>query len=254
MNKLLIALALILATGGCTQVDTGNRGVKVYFGEVDEKEGSMKEGLYWYNPITTSVQELNVKVLRQEGKTNTYTRDVQQADITFVINYRLKPDSAHTIFKEVGQAWEDVLLPQAIQGELKKVIGQYDAIDLVAHRGKATAQVEEAIKVSLVSKNVIVERFEMTNISYLPDFEKSVEHKQIAVQKAIEEVNRTKQVEEKAKQTIISAKSEAESMRIRANALTQNAQLVQYEAVQKWDGKLPTYMLGGTVPFINVGK
>ena len=41
-------------------------------------------------------------------------------------------------------------------------------------------------------------------------------------------------------------------MAIRAQALTQNKALVEYEAVKKWDGKLPEYMLGGSVPFINL--
>ena len=41
-------------------------------------------------------------------------------------------------------------------------------------------------------------------------------------------------------------------MQIRATALTQNKALVEYEAVQKWDGKLPEYMMGGGVPFISV--
>ena len=73
-----------------------------------------------------------------------------------------------------------------------------------------------------------------------------------AIKKAIEEQNRTKQIQEQAKQTVLTAQASAESMRIRANALQQNARLVEYEAVQKWDGKMPQYMLGGGVPFINI--
>ena len=41
-------------------------------------------------------------------------------------------------------------------------------------------------------------------------------------------------------------------MSIRANALTKNKALVEYEAVQKWDGKLPEYMMGNSIPFINL--
>jgi regulator of protease activity HflC (stomatin/prohibitin superfamily) len=61
------------------------------------------------------------------------------------------------------------------------------------------------------------------------------------------------QVEEEAKQKVIAAQAEAKSMAIRAQALSQNKSLVQYEAVQKWDGKMPQYMMGNTVPFINIG-
>ena len=73
-----------------------------------------------------------------------------------------------------------------------------------------------------------------------------------AEQEALKAKNKTVQVEEEAKQKLISAEAEAKSMRIRATALTQNKALVEYEAVQKWDGKLPEYMMGGSIPFINM--
>ena len=96
-------------------------------------------------------------------------------------------------------------------------------------------------------------RFEITDISYTQEFENSVEQKVIAQQKAIEEQNRTKQIEEQARQKVLSAEAEAKSMQIRAEALEQNAKLVEWEAVQKWNGVLPQYMLGsGATPFINL--
>jgi hypothetical protein len=76
----------------------------------------------------------------------------------------------------------------------------------------------------------------------------------VAVQRATEEKNKTVQVQEQAKQQVITATAQAESMRIRATALASNPKLVEYEAVQKWDGKLPTQMLGGVTPFLNVNQ
>ena len=46
----------------------------------------------------------------------------------------------------------------------------------------------------------------------------------------------------------------AEAMEIKSEALPKNKGLTEYEAVQKWDGKLPQYMLGGATPFINLNK
>ena len=94
----------------------------------------------------------------------------------------------------------------------------------------------------------------MTAIAYSGVFEKAIESKVTAEQEALRAKNKTVQIQEEAKQKLISAEAEAKSMSIRAHALTQNKNLVEYEAVQKWDGKLPEYMLGGSVPFINIGK
>ncbi len=250
MLSVLSALFLV----GCGQVDTGHRGVFVEWGKVDEKSGSLPEGFYTYNPFSTDLIEMDTRILRWEAETNTYTRDVQQANITFVVSYRLDPAHAHTMYREVGRDWANVLLGQVVIGELKKVVGQYDAVDLIERRGEATVKIQNAVSNALLSKNIIVPAngLELTNISYLEQFEKAVEDKVVAVQRASEAVNKTKQIEEEAKQKIISAKAEAESMRIRANALTQNPALVQYEAVQKWNGQLPQYSMGGAVPFIQL--
>jgi regulator of protease activity HflC (stomatin/prohibitin superfamily) len=74
----------------------------------------------------------------------------------------------------------------------------------------------------------------------------------IAEQKAQEAANYTQRVREEAEQKLISAKAEAEAMEIKSQALAKNKGLVEYEAVQKWDGKLPTYMGGNSVPMINI--
>lgn len=252
---MVVGIALVVLVLGVETINTGHRGVKVTFGEVDMKLGSMPEGIYFFNPFTTSVIEIDTRIQKKEGRAHTYTKDIQQSDITYVVNYRLDPDTAHVMFKNVGKNWDAVLVPQAVEGVLKQVIGQYDAVDLIAHRQKATVQTQAEIVKGLKDRGVVIERVELVNIDYTKEFEKSVEQKVVAVQKAIEEQNRTKQIDEKAKQTIISAKAEAESMRIRANALTQNPALVQYEWVQKWDGKLPTTVMGTTAnPLIMIPK
>ena len=256
MKHLLLALTILsLSACGFEQVDTGYRGVMTRFGEVDMKEGSMKEGLYFYNPFTTSITEMDTRIQSFKSETNTYTKDVQQANITYVVNLRLSQESAHLVYANVGDNWVNVLVPQAVEGVLKQVIGQYDAVDLISNRAKATHQALQAIADGLKAKNVIVDRLELVNISYLKEFEKAVEDKVVAVQRAIEEQNRTKQIEEQAKQKIISATAEAKSMQIRASALQQNAKLVEYEAVQKWDGKMPQIVTsGGSIPFININN
>lgn len=247
-------IVVAVFVGGVKVINTGHRGVKTTFGKVDTEAGSIPEGIYFFNPITTNIVELDTRIQRKEGRAHTYTKDIQQSEITYVINYRLNPEAAHVIFTNVGKNWDAVLVPQAVEGVLKQVIGQYDAVDLIDSRQKATVQAQQAIADSLRPKNVIVDRFEMVNIDYTKEFEHSVEQKVVAVQKAIEEQNRTRQIEEQAKQKIIAAKAEAESIRIRAAALAQNPQLVQYEAVQKWDGKLPQYTFGNSIPLISLPK
>jgi prohibitin 2 len=251
---IVAAIVIVVASvAGCgiAIVDTGQRGIKTRFGEVVSE--SLPEGLYFYNPLTSNIVEIDTRVQRFDGETDTYTRDVQQAGVKYTLNYRLQQNSAHLVYRDIGRDWENKLIPQVVLGTLKEVVGKWDAVDLISNRDKAATTAYDQIRANLAERFVEVSRFEITDIAYTNEFENSVEQKVIAQQKAIEEQNRTKQIEEQARQKVLSAEAEAKSMQIRAEALEQNAKLVEWEAVQKWNGVLPQYMLGsGTMPFINL--
>jgi len=55
-----------------------------------------------------------------------------------------------------------------------------------------------------------------------------------------------------AERIIINAESQAKANKILADSLTQ--EFVQYQAILKWNGQLPTTNAGGALPFINVGE
>ncbi len=251
--KLLPVIALCFTLTGCFEiVDTGHRGVKVVYGKVEPV--SLEEGFYWYNPFTTSIKEMNVQVQKYDVETQAYTRDVQQGKLHIVVNYNLEKTKAHEMLENVGTDWEDRLIPQAVNGTVKAVIGKWDAVDLIANRASAQEAIQTMLTDALATRDIHVTRVEIANIDYSDEFEKAVEAKVTAIQLAEQEKNKTVQIQEQAKQQVISAKAQAESMQIRAQALTQNKALVEYEAVQKWNGVLPVYVLGDTTPFINLGK
>ena len=62
-----------------------------------------------------------------------------------------------------------------------------------------------------------------------------------------------------AEQKLASARGEAEGLKLQREAIT--PQLLELRkidaqklAIEKWNGVLPVTMMGGAVPFINVGK
>lgn len=243
-------LTFIMVSCSGTIVDPGHRGVKVTLGKVSPTP--LDEGLHFNVPIIQQIRELDVRTLRWSDTTQAYTKDVQQADVAFTVTYSLEPSYAVEMFRTVGTDWADKLIGQVVFEELKRELGQHEAVALIAARDQAARAIEATVKAKLAERHILVSGLQITNIDYTKQFEDSVEAKVIAQQKAIEEQNRTVQIEQQAKQKVISAQAEAESMRIRANALEANPRLVEWEAVQKWDGKLPQYQLGGATPFINI--
>lgn len=247
---LLVLTSFVLSSCGVEQVDTGFRGVKTRFGSV--VSDPLVEGLYFYNPITTRIIEMDTRTQKWSARTEAYTKDVQQVTINFTVNYAPEKNKVHLLFQNVGMTWADRLVPQIVEGSLKAVVGTYNAVDLIENRQKATQDAENLIAEKALEKFVLIEKLEFNNLKFEDEFEKAVEAKVVAIQRAAEAKNKTVEIEEKARQKIISSKAEAESMRIRANALTQNRSLVEYEAIQKWNGKLPEYVLGNSMPFIDV--
>ncbi len=254
MRKLLTLAFLLpfLTACGFEVVDTGHRGCLTRFGAVTE--APLPEGLEFYNPFTQNITEMNVQTSKWTTDMETYTQDVQQAKLNLTVNYNLMYAAACTTYRDVGRDWHNVLIPQVVAGSLKETIGKWTAENLVSNRDRAAAEAFENIKSQLALANINVSGFEISDISYKDEFENAVEDKVVAIQNAQAEKNRTVQVEETAKQTIAKAKAEAESMRIRAHALESNPKLVDYEAVQKWNGILPTMTMGNSIPFINITK
>ena|SRR3990167_5904968 len=102
-------------------------------------------------------------------------------------------------------------------------------------------------------RDVIVTRLDFLSLDFNDAYESAVESKVVAIQRAAEAKNKTIQIEEEAKQKIKTAEADAQAMRIKTAALSQSKSLVQYEAVQKWNGQLPKMMLGGqSIPMIDL--
>lgn len=234
---------------GVKVVDAGERGVLTRFGKVEEV---LTPGLHFYNPFTESVTAMEIRTRKMETDMECYTKDIQQAKMHVIINYNLTADKAGEMYQDVGYDWEEKLIPQTAQGVLKAAIGKWDAVDLIANRTRATQEIQDTLATVLATKDIQVTRLEIANIDYSKDFETAVENKVKAIQEAEQQKNVSVNVQEQAKQVVMRAKADAEAMQIKAQALTQNAALVQWEAVQKWDGKMPVYMMGNSVPFINL--
>ena len=252
-TPLMIVTLLVLFVVFCNpiaMVGVGERGVKVTLGVVSEQ--SFSEGIHFVTPFISKIINMDVRTQKRSVTTSVYTKDIQQAKISYVINYNLQPDYAYKMYREVGMAYEDKVLLPVVEGTIKDVIGKWNAQDLVANREQATSEILTKLQNHLKDNYINVSDFQITAINYSDVFERAIESKVTAEQEALKAKNKTVQIQEEAKQKLISAEAEAKSMAIRANALTQNKALVEYEAVQKWDGKLPYYMMGNSIPFINI--
>ncbi len=242
-----IFFAMLLATmslKGCYTVDAGVVGVKTQWGKI--VGGPVQPGLTWVNPVGGDLVKYDCREQRLDLQMDTYTKDVQTATMSITVTYSIDRSKVAELHSEYGRAYSERIITPTVIGITKDVIGQWEADKLINGREQATKEIREQVSGRLAETPVRLGMVVISNIDYSDVFEKAIEAKQVAMQRAIEAQNRTRQIEEEARQKVISAKAEAESMQIRGDALKANPALVPLEAVQKWDGKAPsTLVVGG---------
>lgn len=252
--KFLVLLSLFtLASCGFEIVDTGNRGVLTNMGKVVGEP--LPEGLQFYNPFSEDVHEMNVRETTVEYKLNAYSKDNQQLTVVVSIVYMPVSSKVHLIYREFGEDYFTQIANKSIVDGIGDTLGQYSADTIISERGKLRKQTLVLLQEKLLSRHIQITDVSFTMMKFQPEYEQAVEAKVVAIQRAEEAKNKTEEVREMKAQAILQAEGQAESIRIRSAALQQNAKLVEFEAIQKWDGKLPQQMFGGgAVPFINLTK
>lgn len=245
-----LVFSFLLTSCGVEQVEEGSRGLKKVWGKVDERP--LDPGLYFYNFVSSSIFEMSVREEKLEIRTSAFTKDTQTVDVEIAVTFYPDPAKIVELYSQFGLHWPSKVIAPAILGSIKDSIGQYVADDLISKREVVKQSAETELRDALEKRSVKMTRLDITNLDFQDAYEHAVESKVVAIQRAHESKNKTVQVEEQAKQTVMSAQAEAESMRIRSQALSQNKSLVDYEAVQKWDGKLPQIIMGGSVPMMNI--
>ncbi len=243
---------LILLFCSIYYISPGYRGVLVTLGKVDQH--SYVNGIGFKVPFVSRMYKMDIRTQKMSQKTATYTSDVQTAEIEYVFTYDLVPDNVYVLYETVGRDYEGKKIIPVLNDVLKDVIGKWQAQELVSNRDKARVAVVAGLQEKLDNRFFRNITLQFINIDYSDKFEGAIEDKVIAEQKAQEAINNTKRITEEAGQKVITAQAEAEAIETKARALAKNKSLVEYEAVQKWDGKLPQYMLGESTPFINLGK
>lgn len=250
-TRIVVAIAVvILLSSSFYTIKSTERGILSTFGRISEN--TIEDGLHMKIPFIQSVKKINIQQKKFDGHENSYTKDVQTSEVEYTINYDLVRANVNKLYRNVGMDYHNRIVVPFIRSAMKESFGNFAATEIVENRDAVRREIENTLRHTLDSNYFMNIQFQLVDIDFDDQFENAIKEKQVAEQEALKAKNVTIQVEEKAKQTKIAAEAEAEAMRIKANALERNPKLVSYEAVQKWDGKMPQYMLGNSVPFIDL--
>jgi regulator of protease activity HflC (stomatin/prohibitin superfamily) len=247
----VIALfALITFFGTWGTIDAGHRGVVVRMGAVT---GEVKgEGAYFKAPWITDVIEMDVRTKKEQVQTSGASKDLQVVNVVVALNLSLDPSKAAHVYQNIGEDYLNIVVAPAMQEATKAGVAEYTAEELISKREIVREKIARLVASKLSPLGIRTEALNIVNFNFSRSFNEAIEAKVTAEQNALASKNKLEQTKYEAEQAIVTARGDAEALRVKAQAIAQSPQVLQLNAIAKWDGHLPQYMGSGPVPFLNL--
>lgn len=238
-----------------TQVSQSTIGVVTTFGDV--QPDTLGEGAHFVNPVS-QVHEvfLGLDVARIE-KAQAASKDLQSVHTDLTMNYHVDPKQAIALYRlSPTLQYENLYIQPAMFEVFKSVAARYTAEELVTQRAKVSDDIHAALVTKLRSYGFLIQDINITNFSFSKSFDEAIEAKVTASQKAEQAQRDLQRVQFEVQQRIAKAEGEAKAIAIQSEAVNKNGgAYLQLQAIQRWDGKLPTYMgANAPLPFIDASK
>lgn len=265
----LILVTMLLALAACSDVPTGHVGIKInrYGSDKGVDQSVLGPGRYWLSwneeiyLFPTYVQNYNWTASSAEGSSNNesitfQSKEGMDINVDIGISYKFDREKITSLFQEYRKGPDeitDVVLRNSVRDYLNKVGSQYSVEEAYStKKADIVDAVKKNVKNDFSQKGILIENIFLIGSMRLPDpVINAINAKIEATQKAQQSENEVRAAEAEAKKKIATAEGEAKSNRIKMESLT--PQLIQYEAVQKWNGQLPQYVGSGAIPFIGMG-
>lgn len=235
---IVVFILFIILLFSFKTIKSGEVGLKVRFGKIVDT--SLKEGLNLKLPFVEKIVKVNIKVQKAELQTESSSKDLQTIKTMLAVNYRVDSDNAVSLYKTVGNSYEETVLTPAIQESIKSVMSQYTAEQTITKRNEVSDKCLEEIQEKVKKYGIVVEDFNIIDLDFSDAYNQAIEEKQVAEQKVLtaqQELERTKIEKEKK---VVEAQGTKEANEILNKTLTDENLTKQF--IDKWNGQLPTAM------------
>ena len=240
-------------------VDAGHVGVVTRFGAVT---GTIfEQGLNYKIPFADAVWVADVRTQKEQVDASAASKDLQEVKTTIALNYHLNARQAAAVYQQIGPLYKTRIVDPAIQEAFKFTTAQFTAEELITQREAVRTRAREFLRERLGIFHVLVDELNIVSFEFSRAFNDAIEAKQVAAQR----VQQSQQEQERAKvdaaTRAIAADGEAQATLRKARAAAEAQTLqrqtltdlyVQFLAVDKWDGKMPSVTGSGGTPFIQV--
>lgn len=259
LGGILAAFIILVGLNAFVIINPGQAGVLSILGKA--QDGALLEGIHFKAPLISNVDIYDVTVQKFEVPAQSSTKDLQDLNARFAINFRLDPTEVVTVRRTQGtlaNIVSKIIAPQT-QESFKIAAARRTAEQSITQRSELKEDFDNALNSRLEKYGIIVLDTSVVDLNFSTEFAKAVEDKQIAEQQAQRAVYTAQQAKQEAQADINRAQGKAEAQRLLAETLkAQGGELVlQKEAIQAWregGAQMPKVLVtsgnSGGVPFI----
>jgi prohibitin 2 len=244
---IIIVLIIIFSSFGI--VNPGFRGVKLTFGAVSSE--TLGEGLYFKIPLAQQIVEMNVQNQKIEREADASSKDLQSVFATVALNYNIIHSKANIVYQTLRKDYEERVIVPSIEESVKAATALFTAEELITKRTEIREAITNLLIEKLEKEHFEVRSVNIVNFKFSESFDRAIEAKVTAEQQALKAQNDLGRIEFEADQRVTEAEGKAEALRVEAQALRNNSDILELRAIEKWNGVLPQ-VTSGAIPFINL--
>ena len=252
----IVWMSCLLATA-CSPVvvESGTVGVRTKWGAAEEK--SLGQGLYWRTWFAEAIVPMDARVQKLQSASSASSKDLQVVTTTIALNWQIDPTKAPQIYEQIGsvEMVQSNVVEPVLQEAVKTATARFTAEELITKRPEVKHGINEYVSAAVARSHIVVTDLNIVNFEFAPQYQQAIEAKQVAEQHALTAENDLRRIEVEAKQAeaqaqgranaaLIEAKAESERQALLRASMTK--ELVQWEAIRKWDGRLPQVASDGS--------
>ncbi|OQY35121.1 MAG: hypothetical protein B6I38_01760 [Anaerolineaceae bacterium 4572_5.1] len=264
------AVLLNTVSAGLVFIEPQERGVVISaVAPKGYREEILQPGLRWVVPYAENVKvypiskmTYTMSIAHSEGQIigddsiSARTSDGQEIIIDASVMFSLNPSEIMSVHIDWQDRYIDDLIRPSARGVIREAVAQFKVSEVYStKRAELAEKIESDMAATLEDNGLILSAFVLRNITFTDEYSASIEQKQIAEQKAEEaeyvveqkkfEADQAREeakgqkdaaiteAEGRAQSQLIEAAAEAEALRLIAEVLAANPELLNYRYIEK---------------------